>query len=522
MTMRHMPRHPQPTHDGDDHRPMARQRRWHKRLWEQREIESTSGHGQAMVELALIVPIVFILLMGVLEVGLLMNTKLNLQAATRNAARMGTIDGQSSSADYDIIRAITSTQGIDPSRITRIDIYKANPDGTMPTASNSDDWFTMTPNGTGSYTATAGLIDWPPSQRRIAEPPQYLGVRLTYRYSSATPLFGVIGGTRIVSDQTVMRLDENKGLEFVQVSTPTDVPTDTPTPTPTNTPIPTNTPTATATSTPGPHAPPTGLSVAGVTCYGATPQYSTVALTWTVPLSGTPSSYNVYDQSQASPIGTTTALSYTDNFSAPISAPLAFTVTAMYGGTPSTPITVTVAQPCTPSTLNTTIGYTNTGAISDTTDITELVGSLATAPSGMPTVTSTTPITLHAYLGSITDLSVVRFGVYSNVGNAPSQLLWTSATTTTLTSTGLITVPLTAVGNPTLSPSSSYWLLMETATVDGTGHIHQDPSLATYLSYDTGGVSYSQTYPYTSALPNTAPAGNIGAKKYTLYVSLTG
>lgn len=483
----------------------------------------TAGRGQAVVELALIVPLAFVLLMGVLEVGLLINTKLNLQAATRNAARMGTLDGQSANADYDIVRAITSTQNIDPSRITRIDIYKANPDGSMPTTSNSEDWFTLSPNGTGGYTATAGLIDWPPSQRRIVEPPQYLGVRLTYRYSAATPVFGAIGGIRIISDQTVMRLDENKGLDFVQVATPTDVPTDTPTATPTNTPIPTNTPTATATATPAPQAPPQALTIAGQTCNGASAQFSSVILAWTAPVSGTPSWYNIYDQSQSLPISRTTGLSYTDSFGVPLSAPLAFTVTASYAGRVSTPVTATVTQPCTPSSINTTIGYTSTGALSDTSDITELVGSMVTAPSGLSPVTSTTPITLHAYLGSITDLSVAQFAVYSNSSNAPNQLLWTSATTTTLTSTGLITVPLTAVGSPTLSPGGTYWLLMETATVDGSGHTHQDSSLATYFNYDSGGVSYSQPYSYTASLPNTAPSGNTsGGKNYTLYLSLTG
>lgn len=520
MNMARFPKHLFSTHGCKTDSPMRPRHRLLNGLLSR----PTESRGQAIVELALIVPIVFVLLMGVLEIGLLMNTKLNLQAATRNAVRMGTIDGQNASADYDIIRAITATQGIDPSRITRIDIFKANPDGSMPTASNSDDWFTMTPTGTGGYTATAQLIDWPPSQRRIAEPPQYLGVRLTYRYSSATPLFGAIGGTRLIADQTVMRLDENKGLEFVQVPTPTDVPTDTPTATPTNTATPTTTPTATVTPTPGPHAPPTGLTVAGMNCYGTTPQYSSVALAWTAPTSGSPSSYNVYDGSNLTPVATTTALAYADSFGgAPVSAPVPFTITAEYTGTESAPVATTITQPCTTSSINTTIGYTNTGAISDTADITELVGSQVTAPSGLPSVTSTTPITLHAYLGSITDLSVVQFGVYSNVNNAPGQLLWTSATTTTLTSTGPITVPLTAVGSPTLSPGVSYWLLMETATVDGTGQTHQDPSLATYLNYDTGGVSYSQPYPYTASLPNAAPAGNTsGTKKYALYLSLTG
>lgn len=497
--------------------------------------------GQAIVELALIVPIAVLLLMGVLELGLLMGTKLNLQAATRNAARLGTIDAQSANADYDIIRAITTTQGLDPSRVVRIDIFKANPDGSLPTASNSEDWYTLTPTGGGAYTATAGLIDWPPGERRIVEPPQYLGVRLTYRYYAATPLFSVIGGVSLLTDQTVMRLVENKGLEFVQVPTPTDVPTDTPTNTPTNTPVPTNTPTATITPTPAPHGPPSSLSAGGARCYGATPQYASVVLTWTAPLSGTPSAYNVYDPAHTGPVATLGAatFSYSDTFSAPLSAPLAFSVTAQYSSTASTPVSVTLAAPCTATSSNLTLGYTTTGAFSDTSDITELVGSLATAPSGFPLVTSATPITLHAYLGSITDLSVAQFGVYSNVGNAPGQLLWTSATTTTLTATGLITVPLTAYySGATLSAGGSYWLLMETATVDSSGQTHQIPPamatptgdgsgggvtpLTTYLNYDPGGVSYAAPYTYTLTLPNPAPPGSIGTNNYTLYVSLSG
>lgn len=71
--------------------------------------------GQALVEFALIVPILTILLFGVMEVGRFMNAYLIISNGAREGARLGAVQG--SSADITTkVQQVTST--LDPARRT--------------------------------------------------------------------------------------------------------------------------------------------------------------------------------------------------------------------------------------------------------------------------------------------------------------------------------------------------------------------------------------------------------------------
>lgn len=70
--------------------------------------------GQALVELALALPVLVVLLLGILEFGMLLSVYLTVEHAAREGARLGAT-GAGDEAIVD--RVIASCPGLDPSRL---------------------------------------------------------------------------------------------------------------------------------------------------------------------------------------------------------------------------------------------------------------------------------------------------------------------------------------------------------------------------------------------------------------------
>ena len=62
--------------------------------------------GVAMVEAALVFPLVMLLILGILESALMFRTYLSATNASNGGARVGSIDGQATFTDYDILQAV--------------------------------------------------------------------------------------------------------------------------------------------------------------------------------------------------------------------------------------------------------------------------------------------------------------------------------------------------------------------------------------------------------------------------------
>lgn len=74
-----------------------------------------SNRGQALVETALVLPLVLMILLGIAQFGLIMNAQLTLQNAAREGARMGATGGDDSS----VISRVYLVSGIlVPSKMT--------------------------------------------------------------------------------------------------------------------------------------------------------------------------------------------------------------------------------------------------------------------------------------------------------------------------------------------------------------------------------------------------------------------
>ncbi len=111
--------------------------------------EARQGHstwrtsrGQSLTELALFLPIMIAILIGIVELGSAFSVKMELQQAVAHGVRIGALEGNggylcpptgpyspTNTVDMDIINAVTTTQGIDPNSVQQIQIYKAGQDG---------------------------------------------------------------------------------------------------------------------------------------------------------------------------------------------------------------------------------------------------------------------------------------------------------------------------------------------------------------------------------------------------------
>lgn len=175
--------------------------------------------GAALVEFAIIAPVIILLLMGVLEFGFMWSSANQVERTVQTGARTGSGRGNERFADYDILRAVQSTiSGADSLRIERVIVYKStSADGTVPaeclavpatgTGSkgvanvcnvysaqqvNSDNagWFSSPTVEQRTCTSGAWDASWcPTGRRRDLNSPEYLGVYVEAEYQGFTKLF---------------------------------------------------------------------------------------------------------------------------------------------------------------------------------------------------------------------------------------------------------------------------------------------------------------------------------------------
>ena len=193
--------------------------------------DNTGERGQSLVELAIALPVVMLLLLGMLEFGFAFSHHLTLEYATREGARTGAALANGSptvscsgpdNVDAYVIaavqRVITSPGSRVPvSQIQEIRIYRANSTGQDTGTSNR--WVPgagPTVDGAALQFARSGSTVWNPCLRQNSSGNvDSIGVSLVYRYGYVTPLGNFLGlgsaPSLTISDRTVMAL--NPGVQ---------------------------------------------------------------------------------------------------------------------------------------------------------------------------------------------------------------------------------------------------------------------------------------------------------------------
>ncbi len=168
--------------------------------------------GQGLVEFALSLPIFVLMLTGLLEFGLLYNSILTVQYASRQgasaAAQAGGVDG----ADCSILKAVERalTAPIDKSRVTQVEIFQSDPNGDM--IPGKDNVYVRSgtldcPGSESEPYTLVGVEGYPQTERHdaLSEGLEVIGVRIGYVYVGITPIGA--GRTWTVSDGSTLRME---------------------------------------------------------------------------------------------------------------------------------------------------------------------------------------------------------------------------------------------------------------------------------------------------------------------------
>src|SRR3954469_9850579 len=148
-------------------------RRLHNSGWLSR-LRRRTQRGAALVEAAIVLPVLVTITLGVIEIGFIFKDSLTISSAVRSGARIGAVDGATGLADYDILSAVKSGSGaVSSSAIVAVSIYKydSSVPGGMPPACEFGsligkcNWysgaFLQTAFTSASFGCGAGAVDIP-------------------------------------------------------------------------------------------------------------------------------------------------------------------------------------------------------------------------------------------------------------------------------------------------------------------------------------------------------------------------
>jgi Flp pilus assembly protein TadG len=194
------------------------------------------SRGQALVEFALILPILFVLIMGLIEFAMAFNAVLSINRASQNAAHTASIAGNMEGADCLILEQVEQDIGAPQNKnhIRTVEIQRTALAGNVVYATNS--WsrsgntscslndgtsvtvpYTRTENGypvNQRCNVLSGCPTYTPARTTVDN----IGVAITYRYDWITPLgtlLPFVGGDKdashgwTFSKRNVFRMEPN-------------------------------------------------------------------------------------------------------------------------------------------------------------------------------------------------------------------------------------------------------------------------------------------------------------------------
>jgi hypothetical protein len=200
-----------------------------KLIWRARRArESRDERGATLIEAAIMLPLFFFLVFGILEFGFAFRNYLTVANGTREGARMATIVGNQADADFRILEGIESAMSaMNEDDIIRIVVWHASSsDDTVSSgcldgvASNDlgEECNVYTP---ASFAVALDQFDcggpgtapddsWCPANRKTATtgtfgPPDYVGITIQVEYDYITGLFP--GDGMVFTDTTIMRIE---------------------------------------------------------------------------------------------------------------------------------------------------------------------------------------------------------------------------------------------------------------------------------------------------------------------------
>jgi Flp pilus assembly protein TadG len=150
--------------------------------------------GQTLTEFALVVPVLFLLIMGVLDGAMLMFSVGTARYAAAEGSRVAATLGNAANTDAQVLSIIRSTVGTTQLfSVGEIDIYKLNQD-------QSTGALTQDPSKINRYALDGtplGPTPWPASGRNVGNgTSDFIGVTINYTYTWKAGFFAPLGPVR--------------------------------------------------------------------------------------------------------------------------------------------------------------------------------------------------------------------------------------------------------------------------------------------------------------------------------------
>jgi hypothetical protein len=183
--------------------------------------------GAALIEAAFVIPVFFLLVFGIMEIGLYMNDDLAVGHGVRSGSRMASASGNDVMADYGVIQSVRKEiTALDEDEVEAIVVYKASGVGEAPTLSCQSGSI----NGVCNYYTPAdfarpktqwGCVNsaspdrfWCPNTRDVSRSDgpgagdvlgtDFVGVWIKYEHSWVTKIFA---DKSMITDSSVIRLE---------------------------------------------------------------------------------------------------------------------------------------------------------------------------------------------------------------------------------------------------------------------------------------------------------------------------
>jgi len=177
--------------------------------------------GAAMVEMAMVLPLLVLLVFGIVEYGLLFKEKLTIASAATSASRTGATMGTRDAADFRMLRALEAGlyDQVDASVLISVDIFEADEITGVASATNVNTYFftpdilpckwTPCPDPDAPGGAVYGGT-WIPSVRDTELDAgggglSVLGIEIEYHHDAVTNL--IPGVDRDLTERALVRLE---------------------------------------------------------------------------------------------------------------------------------------------------------------------------------------------------------------------------------------------------------------------------------------------------------------------------
>ena len=149
--------------------------------------------GQTLTEFALVVPVLFMLIMGVLDGALLMFSVGSARYASAEGSRLAAQLGNLASTDTQVLAAVRDTVGnTQLFAVTEVDIHKLNQNGNGDLTPDLGHYNRYALNGTA-----LGPLSYPAASRNVGNgTSDFLGITINYTYNWKAGFFSPLGPVR--------------------------------------------------------------------------------------------------------------------------------------------------------------------------------------------------------------------------------------------------------------------------------------------------------------------------------------